>query len=194
MRPIVSAAAIAVVVSTLTVSTTARGDVPPQRQAAVLGRVLAYDRGMKERAGDSVVVGVLYRAGNAGSEDCSQQMFEGFRAIERFVLHGLPFKTMRIAYDGAGDWRQTLRGSGVDALYVCQGLDDDIDSIASATRQRKITTMGAREDFVTRALSLGVFESDNKPVIVLNYAASKEEGAVFGSDLMGVAKVINGPR
>ena len=193
MRHLVSPAVVAVLLSTMAASSTAWGDVPPQRQAAVLGRVLAYDRSMKERAGDSVVVAVLYRAGHGPSEDCALQMFEGFRTIERFVLHGLPFKTTRIPYDAGGDWRQTLRTAGVDALYVCQGLDDDIDTIAAAARQRKITTMGARQHFVTRALSLGVFESDNKPVIVLNYAVSKEEGAVFGNDLMSVAKVINGP-
>ncbi len=193
MPSIVPVAALAALIASLAASSAARAEVPPQRQAAVLGRVLAYDRSMKERAGDSVVVAVLYRSGNGPSEECSQHMFDGFRTIERFVLHGLPFKTTRIAYDASGDWRQTLRSAGVDALYVCLGLDDDIDTIAAAARQRKITTMGAREDFVTRALALGVFESDSKPVIVLNYAASKEEGAVFGNDLLGVAKVINGP-
>jgi hypothetical protein len=172
----------------------AEPQISSQRQAAILGRVLAYDRGMKERAGESVVVAVLHRADNAGSEACATRMFEGFRSVERFVLHGLPFKVIRLVFDSGGSWRDTLRTEGVDAVYVCNGLDDDVESIASTARQRKLTTMGAREEFVTRALAVGVFASQDKPIILINYAASQEQGVVFGTDLMRVATVINQPR
>ncbi|MEZ0311477.1 MAG: YfiR/HmsC family protein [Myxococcota bacterium] len=195
MRLHFTAATLAVFVLTLISARPAYGEpqMSSQRQAAILGRVLAYDRGMKERAGDSVVVAVLYRMGNPGSETCSNQMFEGFRSVERFVLHGLPFKVIRLTYDAGGVWRDTLRSDGVDAMYVCDGLDEELDTIASTARQRKITTMGAREEFVTRALAIGVFASDDKPVILINYAVSQEQGAVFGSELMRVATVINHP-
>jgi hypothetical protein len=42
--------------------------VPAPRQASILTRALAYDRNMKERAGDSVSVGVLYACSGLDSE------------------------------------------------------------------------------------------------------------------------------
>ncbi len=51
--------------------------------------------------------------------------------------------------------------------------------------------MGAREDYVARALSIGVFVVDNKPTILLNWGESQKEGAAFSSDLVRLSKVIN---
>ena len=62
--------------------------------------------------------------------------------------------------------------------------------IFEATRRLKVITMASRQDYVQRGLSLGVFAIDGKPTILVNLAASKAEGAAFGSDLLRLAKVI----
>ncbi|HSI04643.1 MAG TPA: hypothetical protein VLC93_09210, partial [Myxococcota bacterium] len=92
--------------------------VPALRQASILTRALAYDRNMKERAGDSVSVGVLYRAGNASSENCANETLQAFKGLEKFAVHGLPFKAMRIAYDTGGSMKDLIRNEGIDALYA----------------------------------------------------------------------------
>ncbi len=165
--------------------------VPAARQASILTRSLAYDRNMKDRAGDSVSVGVLYRAGNAASENCANEMAQAFRALEKFAVHGLPFKALRIAYDNGGSMKDLIRNEGIDALYACNGLDSEVDAIAGLAQERKLITMGAREDYVTKALSIGVFTIDGKPTILINWGESQKEGASFSSDLVRLAKVIN---
>lgn len=169
----------------------AQQTVPALRQASILTRALAYDRNMKERAGDSVSVGVLYRPGNSASESCSNDLLQAFRGLEKFAVHGLPFKAVRIAYDGVASLRDALRTEGIDAVYACPGLDNDIDTIAGLAQERKFITMGAREDYVTRTLTIGVFVVDNKPTILLNWGESQKEGAAFSSDLVRLSKVIN---
>ena len=165
--------------------------VPGLRQASILTRALAYDRNMKERAGDSVVVGVIYRAGNAASEAASNELLQAFRGLEKFAVHGLPFKTLRVPFDGVAGLRDTIKAEGIDAIYICPGLDNDIDALSALAQEKKIITMGAREDYVTRALSIGVFVVDNKPTILLNWGESQKEGAAFSSDLVRLSKVIN---
>ncbi len=171
----------------------ARADqgVPALRQASILTRALAYDRNMKDRAGDSVSVGVLYRAGNPGSENCANEILQAFRGLEKFAVHGLPFKAMRIAYDVAGSMKDLIRNEGIDALYACNGLDNEVDAIASFAQERKIITMGAREEYVNKALAIGVFVIEGKPSILINWGESQKEGASFSSDLVRLAKVIN---
>lgn len=165
--------------------------VPAARQASILTRALAYDRNMKDRAGDSVSVGVLYRAGNAASENCANEIVQAFRALEKFAVHGLPFKALRIAYDSGGSMKDLIRNEGVDALYACNGLDSEVDAIASIAQERKLITMGAREEYVTKTLTIGVFTIDGKPTILINWGESQKEGASFSSDLVRLAKVIN---
>jgi hypothetical protein len=165
--------------------------VPALRQASILTRALAYDRNMKERAGDSISVGVLYRSGNAASESCANEILQGFKGLEKFAVHGLPFKAMRIAYDTGGSMKDLIRSEGVDALYACNGLDSEIDAIAALGQERKIITMGAREEYVKRALTIGVFTIDGAPSILINWGESQKEGASFSSDLVRLAKVIN---
>ena len=76
-------------------------------------------------------------------------------------------------------------------MYVCIGLDSDVEGIAGVAQDRKIISMGAREDYVTRALTIGVFVVDTKPTILLNWGESQKEGAAFSSDLVRLSKVIN---
>ncbi len=169
----------------------AEGGVPALRQASILTRALAYDRNMKERAGDGVSVGVLYRAGNAASENCANEILQAFKGLEKFAVHGLPFKAMRVAYDTGGSMKDLIRNEGVDALYACNGLDNEVDGIAALAQERKIITMGAREDYVTKSLTIGVFVMEGKPSILINWGQSQKEGASFSSDLIRLAKVIN---
>lgn len=165
--------------------------VPAVRQASILTRALAYDRNMKERAGDSVSVGILYRAGNASSENCANEMLQAFRGLEKFAVHGLPFKALRIAYDSGSSMKDLIRNEGIDALYACGGLDSEIDGLATIAGERKIITMGAREDYVNKGLAIGVFVIEGKPTILINWGESQKEGAAFSSDLVRLAKVIN---
>src|ERR1700759_442821 len=99
--PIVIFAALILVARTAS----AQQSVPGLRQASILTRALAYDRNMKERAGDTVVVGVIYRAGNAASEAASNELLQAFRGLEKFAVHGLPFKALRVAFDGVAGLR-----------------------------------------------------------------------------------------
>lgn len=181
---------IAALIASVPVAAAAE-DVPGQRQASILTRALAYDRNMKERAGDAVVVGIVYRAGNSASEAAAADLYQAFRGLEKFAVHGLPFRTVRIAFDGAASLRNSIRSDGVDAVYVCPGLEPDVEAIAQVSQERKIISMGSREEHVTQALAIGVFVIAGKPTILLNLAASKREGAAFSSDLIRLAKVIN---
>src|SRR5262249_41307198 len=158
--------------------------LPGARQASLLTRALAYSRELRDRAGPSVVVGVVYRSGNVGSEAMSNDLYHGFQTLTSYAVRGLPFSTMRFPYESNAQLREIIRTEGIDALYVCTGLDTEVDGIAGVTRDMKIISMGGREEYVTRLLSIGVFVVDNKPAVLLNIKASEAEGAAFSSDLL----------
>jgi hypothetical protein len=165
-------------------------ELPSERQVLILSRALAYDSNLKSRAGDDLVVGVLAKAGHGPSEEAASAMARAFRSLISVKVQGLPVRTVQLAYTTAGALASALETRGVDVLYVVPGLDDELPAIAELARRRHVVTMGSRQEHVARGLSLGVFAVEGKPTIVVNLAASKAEGASFGSDLLRLAKVI----
>ena len=165
-------------------------EVPAARQVLILTRALAYDGNLKNRAGADLLIAVLGKPGNAASDELASTMGKAFRALGNVKVQGLAVRATQLSYKDAAGLAAAIESQGIDALYVCPGLDAELMGIFEATRRLKVVTMASRQDYVQRGLSLGVFAIDGKPTIVVNLAASKQEGAAFGSDLLRLAKVI----
>jgi hypothetical protein len=168
----------------------AHADIPPDRQALILTRALSYDDNLKSRAGDSVVVAVLYKSGNPASESMADVTLRAFKALEGIKVQNLPFHAVKLAFGNKDALHSAISSQGIDALYVCAGLDGDAAGIRDVSHHDHVLTIGSREDFVDHGMSLGVFTVDGKPTITVNLAASREEGAAFSSELLRLAHVI----
>jgi hypothetical protein len=168
----------------------AEAPVAPDRQVLILTRALAYDGNLKTRAGEDLLIAVLGRNGNASSEEVASAMSKAFKSLGNVKVQGLAVRATLLPYTNVTALNTAIESQGIDALYVCPGLEADLPAIIDLARKRQIITLGSREDHVKRGLSLGVFAVDAKPTIVVNLAAAKAEGAAFGSDLLRLAKVI----
>jgi hypothetical protein len=156
----------------------ARADqVAPDKQAVIIARALAYDDNLKSRAGDSLVVAILYKAGNGGSESAADGMVRAFKALEGVKVQALPLRVIKLAFTGKDQLHAAVSGQGIDALYVCNGLEGDQSAIRDESRRDHILTIAAKEEQLTSGLSLGVFVFDGKTTITVNLPSSKEEGA-----------------
>jgi hypothetical protein len=165
-------------------------DVPPERQVLILGRALAYDDDIKNRAGDDVTIAVLAKTGNPSSETMGANMLKAFRGIGGVKVQGLGLKFTQLGFTNGPTLQANLASQNVDVLYVCAGLEADLPAVIEATRKRRIVSIGSRLEHVERGLALGVFQVDGRPTIVVNLPASKAEGSAFSSDLLRLAKVL----
>jgi YfiR/HmsC-like len=169
----------------------ARADIPPERQAVILTRALSYDNNLKGRAGDTVVLAVVYKGGNAASESMADGVFHAFKPLEGVKIQDLPFKVVKVAFTGKDALRSAVSSQGIDALYTCVGLENELGSVRDLGRAQHVLTIGTRESDVTAGLSLGVFITDGKAMINVNLPASREEGAAFSSELLRLARVLH---
>jgi hypothetical protein len=165
-------------------------DVPAERQALVLVRALAYDGNLQGRANGEVTLGVLARTGHPASDRMAGEVDRAFAALGTLKVQGLPIRSVRLAYTTAAALAAAVRTQGVDAIYVCPGLEGELDAIVGVTRSQKVISMAAQEALVHKGVSLGVFLVDGKATIFVNLPASKLEGVDFGSDLLRLARVI----
>ena len=164
----------------------AEATLPAKAQASVLARVLAYDNNLKKRAGDAVVVGVLYAAGSPPSSSEADEMFAAFKQLEKFVLLGLPMKAEKVAFLDAASLRAVVRDRGVDALFVCGGLDGSVSAVSAVARELQVITTTASRRYVADGLAIASVVVDNKPALVFNRQASIAEGSEFTSQFIAL--------
>jgi hypothetical protein len=106
------------------------------------------------------------------------------------LVTGLPIAISRLAYRTPDELKNSIVESGIDLLYVCDGLESDLDAIKEITRQAKVLSVGANREQVEKGLSLGVVEMDGKVAILVNFQGSRLEGVSFSSDFLGLTSVI----
>jgi hypothetical protein len=155
-----------------------------------LKRAFSYENSLKQRAGDTVVLAVLYKSGNSGSEAAADAWAKAFKPADGEKIQGLPFQVIRHAYDSVDKLKAVVGEKGVDILVVCEGLESDVANIKDFSREKKVLTVGTKEPLVQRGLAIGVFVEGEKHTIVVNLPAASAEGITFSSDLLRLARLI----
>jgi hypothetical protein len=161
-----------------------------ERHATILVKALSYDEKLKERAGEEMVVAVLYQGGKDGSANEAEAWRQAFANLTSLRFQGLPFRVLTLPLSNAERLRKAIAKEGVDAIFVLATGRDDLTWIEKVTRESKVLTMASCEEQVTAGLSLGVFLTEGKNTLIVNLTASRAEGAIFSSALLKLAKVI----
>ena len=165
-------------------------ELPAGKQAIFLARVIAYDGNLKARAGTTVNIAVLAKKGDRDSEMMADSLTKAFTPLETATLQGLRVRISRLVFGGRDALDRAVREGGIDALYVCSGLDANVADIRSVARAHKVLTMGSHESHLKLGLSLGVFDINGRNTIVVNLDASREAGVAFGPELLRLATVV----
>jgi hypothetical protein len=168
----------------------ARAAAGEERKATILARAFAYDYSLKGRAGKSVSLAVLFKAGTPASETAADAWVKAFKSLEGVTMQGLPFSTSKVPWEGADRLRARIASDGVDIVFVCDGLEPDVGAIREVSREKKVLTVTDREALVLQGVTLGVYAEGDKLTITINLPAATGEGVSFSSELLRLAKVI----
>ncbi len=168
----------------------ARADVPPDRLAAILARALAYDRALKERAGESVDVAVVWKSDDTTAAPKAKAVATAWKALGDLKIAGLPLHVHEQAFVTADANAAAFKAANVDAVFVVGSFGADLPRLlASANAQHAVTMAGARAP-VSEGVAIGVDAVGDKATIFVNVAGAKSSGANFAADLLRVATVI----
>ena len=168
-------------------------DVPARLQIPLLYKILSFDRNFTARAGDQVVIAIIYQSGFRASVVAREQ-------IEDALGHtASPFGTRSLRWvaieAGSGSTlEQALREHEADVIYVTPLRGVDLDVIADAARRSRLMTVTGIPPYVERGLSVGVGIEQERPMIIINLAAARAEGADYTAQLLRVSRVIGEAR
>jgi hypothetical protein len=184
-------APIAIVVMASALASTAQADVRPSQQSVLILRILAYDRNLKTRAGNSVTIAVLYKQGDAESESANRSVGTAIEEVSKGAnIAGLPVRVIHIPFTDQNAFEAKAAAERAAAVYVCPGLTAAIPNISAVTRRRAILSISANEGYLSAGLGIGLLMRQDKATVVVNLPATKAEGADLDAGLLRVAEVI----
>jgi hypothetical protein len=164
--------------------------VPIETQAAILLKILTFDRNLADHPGDALKIGVLYQP----RVRSSRAVFEAFReAIAKNATRSIAGRTITvhpIEAENEAEVRRELSNAPVDVLYVTPLRAVPISSVVELTRRRSIVSFTGVRAYVDQGISVGLSARGQKPEIVINIAANRAEGADFGAQLLKMARII----
>jgi hypothetical protein len=153
--------------------------------AQLMARSIGYDKNLKTRAGDKLVIGLVHAAGNAASSEHCAAMEKAFSALKGVRVQGVPIDVVAFAY--AKSFADDAKKNEVDVVYACPGVA--APELSAQTRKLKLLTIAGDEHDVDRGLTLSATQEGERVVLLVNAAAAKAEGADFAEQLLSVARV-----
>lgn len=156
----------------------ASAELDPRAEAKLILAALAHDRNLAQRAGESVVIGVL-----AGP------LAETYvKAIESYAdkkIAGLPISVRLIP--NSGDLAASLASNGASCLIITS-IDKNLSAVLTATGKAKTLSFAAGGNSSSTGISIKL--AGGRPKFVINLATARNEGVDFNSGLLSISEVL----
>lgn len=164
--------------------------VPVSVQVPLLTKILSFERNTRSSVTKELVVLVLYQRNFRNSLNVKNSIEKQLDGKSLPEFSGASAKVLSFALDSDADLRQYLSQHKVNFIYVAPVRAYNINNITSISRSRKILTGSGVVDFINNGISIGIDIKSEKPEIVINLAAAKQEGADLSSQLLKMARII----
>lgn len=161
-------------------------------EAAMVLRVLNYDRSLATRAGSSsVTLLTLYDESDQRSRRFCESLSRAVAQLGRAVrVGGKQPQAKLVAYRGTADLVARARRERAVGVYVCPGLEPETASISAATRQARLLSITPAERPVRDGLTVGLVRGGSQLRLFVNVTAARAEGARLDAALLRLATVV----
>ncbi len=164
--------------------------LPVAVHVPVLLKVLSFKRSLVPRAGAELIIGIVYQRNFRASLKTKEKLLEMFNGPSVHTIGNTPIRCVSIEVtDGRELAKDGLRDD-VDVLYITPMRAISLERVTAASRSKQLLTLTGVPEYVKAGISIGIGSLDNKPIVLVNLAALRAEGAPFNSQLLNIAKVV----
>jgi YfiR/HmsC-like len=164
-------------------------DLAMSVQYPLLLKILQFDRNLSSRAGQEIVIGVVYQGRFRASARACEEIHRAAQVAGAERLAEKRISVVELNLERV-NLKQALDSLNVDVAYVTPLRATDIKTITDVTRDLHITTITGVEQYVHDGLAVGLGIWQEKPRVLVNLEASRAEGADFSSQLLSLAQVV----
>jgi hypothetical protein len=163
--------------------------VPVSLQIDLLLKVASYDKNLRRRAGDRVLVAVLVNPKEADSGRVAAQALAAL--AEASDVDGLPVMPLGVEYTDSASLSRLADESRVAVLYVTPGFTPaELDGIDRAFDGKSVLSAGALAKYTERGTVLGFDLVGGKPKLLVHLARAKRQNVELSSAVLKLMRVI----
>jgi len=188
MRSRTAAAAVLLLLGAAATPARGQQEIPGELQAAIVTRMLGYDRALKGRVGPSLTVGIVVKASDRAATKVQSEMQQAF-AAQRSV-QGLPLSIKVYAYAEPLAFADWVTSQGVDVLYVAAGLDKELEAIRALCAEKRLVCVSSVRAYVKQGLAIGVVTKGESAGILVNLPVAKAVGMDLDPKLLNLAEIM----
>lgn len=164
--------------------------VPAKLQYQIFLKILTFDRNLRDRVGDEIVIGIIYQSNFRKSWKVREEIVEAINESPEKKLEDIPIRYVTINLSGENDLKEIISRNKVDIFYITPIRAFDLRTITVMSRAKKILTLTGVTDYVELGIAVGLGLKRQKPQIIINLTAAKAEGSDFSSKLLNLAKIV----
>lgn len=158
---------------------------PVDVQFSLFFRIFTYDRNLEQRASGGLVIGVLFQP------DVRASVLAKNEAMRQQPPSGAGFavRMVPIPLGDGTDVDSAAASAGCNVLYVTPLRAVSVGAIARASRGRGILTLTGVPEYIPEGIAVGIGLRGDRPEILVNLGASRQQGADFSAQLLRLARV-----
>lgn len=169
--------------------------LPAKVSAALIFKILTYDRSLPERFGKEVRIGVLYDRQQSAEEAFAREFIEGMQAgAAKFKSDGLTARVEKLAYDGGispDEVAALIREQNIGVIVTLSNDGAVLRDVAAATRAAKVNSVCLQQGCLDHGIAFGVLIKGAKPKMFVNVPRTREEGSNYSSKLLTLCEKVN---
>ncbi|HEY5960609.1 MAG TPA: YfiR family protein [Polyangiaceae bacterium] len=160
--------------------------VPVRTQAQLIVKVAGYDRGLVARPGPRRVLILRTRA--TASQRVADGILAELRSFE--AIAGAAHQDQVIEFTSAQDLRKRIDAQGVQVLYVCPGLEDQLVSIGNTLTGLTVLSFGAGPDHAHLGTVIAFDILSGRVQLLVNLRQAQKQNVQLHAEFLKIAKVI----
>ncbi|MEW5797379.1 MAG: YfiR family protein [Bacteroidota bacterium] len=164
--------------------------VPVNIHIPILFKAISLEKNINKPDLETFVVGVAYEEGNERSVGIKNEILSFGKNEKYDLLDGKSVRFEAIDVNTTKDIRELLYQINPAALYIAPLNQNMLQKVMSATQKGKVLSITGVPEYVDDGVSVGIGIKGDSPEIIINLAASKEEGAQFSSKVLGLARIV----
>jgi hypothetical protein len=162
--------------------------VPPGVEAAIVGRLLAGDRALPQRASGNLGIGLLFKAGQGASTNLA--VIEAYQGLKSQSIQGLTPTTGARAFRDLADLEDWLGREHVVLLRVGDGLADQLAALGGVCDRRRIVCLGTGRDHLKNGFAVAVTMRDARPLLQVHLAHAARQGLDLAPEVIRLSEVV----
>jgi hypothetical protein len=161
--------------------------VPAAAQAALLAKLVGFDRNFAARAGNKAVIILAVMPGDPDSASAAMEMKAALENIPK--VGDRPHEEHIVTHSSAAALADVVRSRKAAIVYFGPGFEKQIPAIRDTFSSLNVLTVGAVPDYVPSGIVLGFDLVSGRQKLLINIVQARKQGVAFPASVLNLMKV-----